>query len=263
MQWDQGKIVKFGWTFDERLVVLNEEGVYRLYDLQGDYQQYSLGNEASEMGIIDARIHEHGLVALTSSLTLLEVKGWDGGKPLTLANPGKLILFLYISYVECILGLTQPPHSWAVIPPDLTISRHVEVLLSADATVYSVDNLETTDQRLSRGPFSHLVPSPNGKSLALLTYTHTLWVVSADFQRSLAEFDTSRVISGEGEVRQVEWCGNDAVLVTWDTTAVLVGPFGDTLQWVLWHFARHYLILCLDISIPAQHLLSQRLMVFA
>ncbi|CAL1699596.1 unnamed protein product [Somion occarium] len=213
--WDQGKIVKFGWTFDERLVVLNEEGVYRLYDLQGDYQQYSLGNEASEMGIIDARIHEHGLVALTSSLTLLEVKGWDGGKPLTLANP----------------GLTQPPHSWAVIPPDLTISRHVEVLLSADATVYSVDNLETTDQRLSRGPFSHLVPSPNGKSLALLTYTHTLWVVSADFQRSLAEFDTSRVISGEGEVRQVEWCGNDAVLVTWDTTAVLVGPFGDTLQY--------------------------------
>ena len=40
------------------------------------------------MGIIDARIHENGLVALTGSLTLLEVKDWDGGKPLTLANPG-------------------------------------------------------------------------------------------------------------------------------------------------------------------------------
>ena len=59
-----------------------------MYDLQGDYQQYSLGNEASETGIIDARIHEQGLVALTSSLTLLEIKGWDGGKPLTLSNPG-------------------------------------------------------------------------------------------------------------------------------------------------------------------------------
>ena len=117
-----------------------------------------------------------------------------------------------------------------MIPPDLTISRHVEVLLSADATVYSVDNLETTDQRLSRGPFSHLSPSPNGKSLALLTSSGTLWVVSADFQRSLAEFDTRSVAGGEDEVRQVEWCGNDAVLVTWETTAVLVGPFGDTLQ---------------------------------
>ncbi|KAI0077381.1 vacuolar assembling/sorting protein VPS16 [Panus rudis PR-1116 ss-1] len=215
ISWDSGKIVKFGWTFDERLAVLNEEGVYRLYDLQGEYQQYSLGSDASEMGIIDARIHEHGLVALTSSLSLLEVKGWEGGKPLTLSNP----------------GLLQPPHSWAVIPPDVTISRHVEVLLSVDATIYSVDNLETTDQRLSRGPFSHVAPSPNGKSLALLTATGTLWVVSADFQRSLAEYDTTQVIGGEGEVRQVEWCGNDAVLVTWDTVAVLVGPFGDTLQY--------------------------------
>jgi hypothetical protein len=75
---------------DERLVILNEEGVYRIYDLQGDYQQHSLGSEAGEMGIIDARIHDNGLVALTGSLSLLEVKGWEGGRPLTLANPGEL-----------------------------------------------------------------------------------------------------------------------------------------------------------------------------
>lgn len=87
-QWDQGKIIKFGWTRDERLTVLNEEGIYRLYDLQGDYQQHSLGPEASELGIIDARIHDNGFVAMTSSLALLEVKGWEGGRPLTLANPG-------------------------------------------------------------------------------------------------------------------------------------------------------------------------------
>jgi len=69
--------------------VLNEEGTYRLYDLQGDYQQYSLGSEASELGVIDAKIHENGMVAMTSSLSLLEVKGWSGGRPLVLANPGK------------------------------------------------------------------------------------------------------------------------------------------------------------------------------
>ncbi|TFK38119.1 Vps16, N-terminal region-domain-containing protein [Crucibulum laeve] len=211
--WDQGKIVKFGWTMDERLVILNEEGVYRLYDLQGDYQQYSLGSEAAELGIIDARIHDHGLVALTGSLTLLEVKNWEGGRPLTLVNP----------------GLSEPPHSWAIIPPDLNISRHVEVLISVDSTIYTVDNLESVDQRLSRGPFTHLSPSPNGKSLALLTFTGTLWVVSTDFQRSMAEFDTT-TSGAEGPVRQVEWCGNDAILATWDHLALLVGPFGDTLQ---------------------------------
>ncbi|PPQ86643.1 hypothetical protein CVT25_006827 [Psilocybe cyanescens] len=213
--WDQGKIIRFGWTIDEKLTVLNEEGVYRLYDLQGDYEQFSLGSEAAELGIIDARIHDNGFVALTSSLTLLEVKGWEGGRSLTLANP----------------GLSEPPHSWAVIPPDLNISRHVEVLLSVDTTIYTVDNLESVDQRLSRGPFTHVSPSPNGKSLALLTFNGTLWVVSADFQRSMAEFDTLTVPRAEGPVRQVEWCGNDAILVTWPSLAVLVGPFGDTLHY--------------------------------
>ena len=72
---------------DEKLVVLNEEGTYRLYDLQGEYQQYSLGPEASDLGLIDAKIYESGMVVMTSSLTLLEVKGWTGGRPLILANP--------------------------------------------------------------------------------------------------------------------------------------------------------------------------------
>lgn len=81
--------MRFGWTDDERLVILNEEGVYRLYDLQGDHQQYSLGSEAGELGIVDACIYESGLVAVTGSLTLLEVKGWEGARPLSLANPGE------------------------------------------------------------------------------------------------------------------------------------------------------------------------------
>ena len=80
--------MRFGWTGDERLVVLNEEGVYRLYDLQGDYVQHSLGGDAAEVGVIDAKIHEAGLVALTGSLQLLEVKGWEGNRAMALANPG-------------------------------------------------------------------------------------------------------------------------------------------------------------------------------
>ncbi|KAJ7598995.1 Vps16, N-terminal region-domain-containing protein [Mycena floridula] len=214
--WDQSRIIRFGWTLDEQLVVLNEEGVYRVYDLQGDYQQYSLGNEAAELGIIDARIHENGLVALTGSLTLLEAKGWQGARPLVLANP----------------GLTEPPHSWAVIPPDSNISRHVEVLLSVDSTIYTVDNLENIDQRLSQGPFTHISPSPNGKSLALLTFSGLLLVVSSDFQRRMAEFDTTLVAGVQGSVRQVEWCGNDAIVVTWESMVVLVGPFADTLEYI-------------------------------
>ena len=104
------------------------------------------------------------------------------------------------------------------------------MLLSVEATVFSVDNLECVDQRLSRGPFTHLAPSPNGKSLALLTYSGLLWVVSTDFQRNLAEFDTTQAVGAEGPIKYVEWCGNDAVLVAWERLTLLVGPFGDTLR---------------------------------
>lgn len=92
-----------------------------------------------------------------------------------------------------------------------------------------VDTLECIDQRLSQGPFTHISPSPNGKTLALLTFSGSLIVISTDFQRHITEFDTSTIHS-EAPVKQVEWCGNDAIFLTWDSVAVLVGPFADTLQ---------------------------------
>lgn len=136
------------------------------------------------------------------------------------------LLFIKLIYPQ---GLSEPPNSWAIIPPDQTISRHVEVLLSAESTILSVDNLECVDQRISRGPFLHLTPSPNGKMLALLTFSGVLWVVSTDFQQSRLEFDMNSQPL-EGKVRQVEWCGNDAILVSWDGLALMVGPHGDTLK---------------------------------
>lgn len=46
------------------------------------------------MGVVDARIHDTGLVALTGSLSFLEVKGWEGARPLTLASASKSIPFV-------------------------------------------------------------------------------------------------------------------------------------------------------------------------
>lgn len=72
--------------------------------------------------------------------------------------------------------------------------------------------------------------SPNGKWLALLTATNLLWVVSSDFQTSTAEFDSAG--EGLGDPRQLVWCGNDAVILTWDSLVLVIGPHGQTLRWV-------------------------------
>lgn len=151
--------------------------------------------------------------------------------------------------------MSEPPASWGIIPPDQTISRHVEVLLSAESTIISVDNLEYIDQRISRGPFTHLSPSPNGKMLALLTFSGVLWVVSTDLHHSRLEFDTSTQ-SVDGKVRQVEWCGNDAILVSWDGLAVMVGPLGDTLKYAISHLSDALLYVLIDIIILGQSTLS-------
>jgi len=85
LQWDLPSPIFFGWTADENLLVLAESGVYRIYDLVGDYRQYSLGSEIDSLGVISAQIHDAGFVALLGDLSFVQVKGWEGGRPSSLA----------------------------------------------------------------------------------------------------------------------------------------------------------------------------------
>ena len=61
-----------------------------------------------------------------------------------------------------------------------------------------------------------------------LTSTGLLCIVLTNFQCSLTEFNT-KTVGMEGPVNQVEWHGNDPILIIWDNLALLVGPSGNTL----------------------------------
>lgn len=186
--------------------------------------------------------------------------GAGGGKPVFLAATG-------IEHdIDC----------WAVVPAEASAGRHVEVLVGAGETVYRLDEIECVDQvrlcparsrssspslclqgrtpanssarvrtyartqRLTRGPYLSIVPSPSGRFLALLVRPPspgappTLWVTSSDFSRSLSEVVVDEAVSeGEkGPPTRVAWCGNNGVVLAWERTVVLVGPFGETLKCV-------------------------------
>jgi hypothetical protein len=131
-------------------------------------------------------------------------------------------------------GLGELPHTWSLIPPHSSPTGHTQLLISSLTTpsLLLLDSLECVDQRLSKGPFMHISPSANGKYIALLTYNNLLWVVSSDFSRSLVEWDCGANEFLKEGVRQVKWCGNDAVLVSSvGGASVLVGPAGDTLAY--------------------------------
>ncbi|ORX59517.1 hypothetical protein DM01DRAFT_1361698 [Hesseltinella vesiculosa] len=123
-------------------------------------------------------------------------------------------------------GLFEMPHSWTVIPPQYTLSRHVEVLIATGTTILVVDSKETQDQLLQQGPFTKMTVSPNGKFLALFTAEGKLWVVSTDFEKNLSEYATKSKVPPQ----QLVWCGTDSVVMYWDKIVLMIGPFGDWIK---------------------------------
>ncbi|KAK5666866.1 Vacuolar protein sorting-associated protein 16 [Batrachochytrium dendrobatidis] len=210
-QWDKSRIIVMGWTLKERLVCVMEYGSLRLYDLQGDFVQITLGEEAKENGVLDAHVWENSAVILTTNLKLILVANLDEPRPILLANP----------------GLVQPPHSWSFISATYSLSKHVEILLAVNNTIVVVDAKNAQDQMLQQGPFTRMAVSPNAKFLALFTANGRLWVVSSDFQTNLAEFRTNSSVPP----LQMTWCGNDSVLLHWEDTILMVGPSGDWIKY--------------------------------
>ncbi|KAH9248935.1 hypothetical protein BASA81_013392 [Batrachochytrium salamandrivorans] len=146
-QWDKSRMVAMGWTLKEILVCVMEYGTLRLYDLQGDFVQITLGEEAKENGILDAHVWDNSVVVLTTNLRLILVANLNEPRPVLLANP----------------GLVQPPHSWTFISASQSLSKHVEILLSVNNTVIVVDAKNAQDQMLQQGPFTRMAVSPNAK----------------------------------------------------------------------------------------------------
>lgn len=156
-----------------------------------------------------SRFYDTGLVALLSNNTLISVSDYEEPRPKPLAPlpEGRV-------------------HSWTLTPPNYTLSRSVEVLLSIAETVYVVDATESEDRFLDIGPFSQISVSPNGRYAALYTSTGTVHVITSDFQTRLSEHDSKSKIPP----KYLEWCGNDAVVVAWEDEVHVVGPRGASAE---------------------------------
>ncbi|PQE16837.1 vacuolar sorting-associated protein [Rutstroemia sp. NJR-2017a BBW] len=185
----------------------------------GDFNQFSLGNGADEYGVEScryvnpglsfpsqakcSRFYGSGFVALLSNNHLVSVSRYEEPRPKLLAAPpdGEV-------------------HSWTIIPPAYTLSRSIEVLLSIGQTIHVADAAESEDQFLDIGPFTHINVSPNGKYVALYTETGTAYVITSDFQNRLSEHNSK----SRTPPKDVQWCGNDAVIIAWEDEVHVIGP---------------------------------------
>lgn len=174
-------------------------------DLHADFTPFSLGHGADDYGVTACKFWSTGFVALLGNNSIVAVNRYDEPRPqlLAAAPPGDVI-------------------SWTVIAPEYTSSRSVEVLLAMEHTVFVVDAIECEDRGLEAGPFRHLAVSPNGEFIALYTDDGKVWVISSDFQNRFSEYE-SKV---KTPPRDLQWCGNNAVVLAWEDEIHLVGPNG-------------------------------------
>lgn len=142
-------------------------------------------------------VWDSGVVVLTGNFQLIALNSFSDSHPTQIHVP-----------------LTEMPHCWTIVPPERSLSKHVEVLLAVEKTIYIADSSQCQDQNIENGPFQRVAVSPNSSFLALFTSDGRLWVVSIDFQKTFADFQTN---STEPPL-QMAWCGNDSVLLHWEDT---------------------------------------------
>ena len=209
--WDKGSIRGLGWSDDERLLVVTDDGTVRCYyGLHGDFNPFSLGHGSEEYGVKSCRFWSHGFVALLSNNALVAVSSFDEPRPKLLAAAPE-----------------GDVHAWSLIPPAYTLSRSVEVLLAIERTILVVDATDAEDRGLSDGPFKHVSVSPNGRFVALYTDDGKVWVVGSDFQSKYSEYDTK----ARTPPRNLYWCGNDSVVLAWEDEIHMIGPNGAAAKY--------------------------------
>ena len=116
----------------------------------------------------------------------------------------------------------------SVIPPEVSLSRGVEVVLAtAQGSIIVCDQNTAQDQRLTSGPFVRMCVSPTGSLIACFSASGLLRVLSTDFTKNLSEFDSG---SRKAPLDLV-WCGEDSVVLYWDNLLLMVGPYGDFVKY--------------------------------
>lgn len=151
-------------------------------------------------------------MALLSNNHLIAVSNYVEPRPKLLASPPE-----------------QEVYSWTLIPPTYTLSGSVEALISLGQTIYVVDSSEAEDRVLSNGPFGHVSVSPNGQYVALYTEDGKVWVITTDFQNKIGEYESK----ARTPPKDVQWCGNDSVLLAWEDEIHMMGPNGALIRYII------------------------------
>uniref|UniRef100_A0A2K5XFV0 Vacuolar protein sorting-associated protein 16 homolog n=1 Tax=Mandrillus leucophaeus TaxID=9568 RepID=A0A2K5XFV0_MANLE len=225
--WKSGPVVSLGWSAEEELLCVQEDGAVLVYGLHGDFRRhFSMGNEVLQNRVLDARIFHTEFGSGVAILT--------GAHRFTLsANVGDLKL----RRMPEVPGLQSAPSCWTVLCQD----RVAHILLAVGPDLYLLDHAAcsaVTPPGLAPGvsSFLQMAVSFTYRHLALFTDTGYIWMGTASLKEKLCEFNCNIRAPPK---QMVCWCvyaahsKERAVVVAWERRLMVVGDAPESIQFVL------------------------------
>ncbi|XP_054579693.1 vacuolar protein sorting-associated protein 16 homolog isoform X4 [Eptesicus fuscus] len=221
--WKSGPVVSLGWSAEEELLCVQEDGVVLVYGLHGDFRRhFSMGNEVLQNRVLDARIFHTEFGSGVAILT--------GAHRFTLsANVGDLKL----RRMPEVPGLQSAPSCWTTLCQD----RVAHILLAVGPDLYLLDHAAcstVTPPGLAPGvsSFLQMAVSFTYRHLALFTDTGYIWMGTASLKEKLCEFNCNI----RAPPKQMVWCSRPrskerAVVVAWEKRLMVVGDAPESIQY--------------------------------
>jgi len=226
--WTHGDIADngIGWSDKCILMIVSTDGVVYQFDALGnEVGHFECTNLLGESKVMNCQFWSSGVALMSVDLKIV-VAALDRYDHTLQAH----LTLLYENH-----PITLPPPCWIVIPPDPDAGEDSHDCLALVATtaegeegeggVCAIDSMSYQQHSISKGTISKMALSPCGKMLAFFEST-CVNVVFSDFSQNIAQFDTECTVPPD----QMQFCGSDCVVLTWDTLAFIVGPGGEWLK---------------------------------
>uniref|UniRef100_A0A3B5MEV4 Vacuolar protein sorting-associated protein 16 homolog n=1 Tax=Xiphophorus couchianus TaxID=32473 RepID=A0A3B5MEV4_9TELE len=205
--WKSGPVVHLGWSVNDELLCVQEDGTVLIYDLFGSFKRhFSMGQEVVQSQVLEAKVFHSPYGTGVAIVT--------GSSRFTLATN---IEDLKLRRLPEVPGLQGQPSCWAVLTQD----RQTKVLVSSGPELYVLDNTSCTavyPPGLSpqAGSIVHMSVSFSYKYLALFTETGRLWT-------GLSNLQVSSSLPLQLPVCRRPRSQQPSVVLMWDRLLLVVG----------------------------------------
>ncbi|KAM4698131.1 vacuolar protein sorting-associated protein 16 homolog [Rhinophrynus dorsalis] len=223
--WKSGQVVHLGWTVNEDLLCIQEDGTVLIYDIFCVFKRYfSMRIEGKVDQVLEAKVfhteYRTGIAILTSAFVF---------------NITSNIEELKLRKMPELPGLKRPPSCWTVLYQD----RVTSVLVAVDKDLFILTDTSYTVVTLPgmsplAGAYLQIAVSFHYKYLALFTDSGYIWMGTSSLKEKLCDF-TSEMCQ---KPKQMAWCLRPrsrqvAVAVMWDRLLLVAGSAAEGISYPL------------------------------